>query len=223
MDHFHPFSILPEVKKRVHPLLVTFLLCLPGPNWNRGRDLARNCEKQLLFTRFFFDLPLAQNFWTTYSINRHCSAGFFFSTRTWLERSMSFAQKSRYTRRVKAPGNERPNLGTSFPWESIFLGDCSLPGWQERVESRLGAKFVVPDSFKIRPTHPRTHPCRVNHGGTETLTNNTSELTRFYLSNNQLEVLTWQGGAVQWSNLAIGNPLSIYVVFDFRGEFLLPA
>ena len=116
--------------------------------------------------QIFFDLPLAQNFWTTYSINRHCSAGFH-STRTWLERSMSFAQKSRYTRRVKAPGNERPNLGTSFPWESIFLGDCSLPGWQERVESRLGAEksagliewiteFVVPIPLKF-DLHTRAH------------------------------------------------------------------
>ena len=69
---------------------------------------------------------------------------------------MSFAQKSRYTRRVKAPGNERPNLGTSFPWESIFLGDCSLPGWQERVESRLGAKFVVPIPLKF-DLHTRAH------------------------------------------------------------------
>ena len=66
--------------------------------------------------QIFFDLPLAQNFWTTYSINRHCSAGFH-STRTWLERSMSFAQS-------RAILVESRHLAMNVRiWEHLFHGN----------------------------------------------------------------------------------------------------
>lgn len=102
--------------------------------------------KTIVVHQILFDLPLAQNFWTTYSINRHCSAGFFFpleldsNDQCRLPKSRAILVESRHLA-MNVRIWEHLFHGNPFSWGIVHC-QVDRKGWSQDWVPNLWFRFL---------------------------------------------------------------------------------